>query len=179
MRNFGLFLAVALAAALPAAALELSLCVDPRSGFDRMTADVFEQELTRIVAESGKTLRTLPCRQAGAPAPPAAGAAAILPLRLKVEDRPHAAHPGDALGSARRNGAGEILPEFAVYVAPVARLVGTRLPGVLGRSLARVAAHELGHYLGQRERHDREGLMSEFFTGPQLLAAKPAHFRLR
>jgi len=44
---------------------------------------------------------------------------------------------------------------------------------LLGVAMARVAAHELGHYLRQDDRHDPDdgGLMSASLTGPKLIAA--------
>lgn len=168
MKDIGGFLTLMLAALSPASALDLRLCPDRLAGFDRFTEQAFVEELGRILTVSGKTLRVLPCES---PSPEA--------LRLRVKARPQAEQPADALGAARINQQGRILPECAVYVSPVAQLVGTRLPAVLGKSLARVAAHELGHYLHQREQHDHDGLMTESFTAPLLLAASPGHFRIR
>ena len=67
---------------------------------------------------------------------------------------------------------GRIAPELRVFMGPIARLVGTRLPYLLGVAMARVAAHELGHYLRQDDSHDRDGgIMSAGLTGPKLIAS--------
>ena len=72
-------------------------------------------------------------------------------------------YPG-ALGLARRS-SGEILPQIEVYLSPVLRaLEDARAPGIVGRALARAAAHELEHYRQQRSEHDPAGVLAERFN---------------
>ena len=72
-----------------------------------------------------------------------------------------------------------VFPELRVYTKPVLRLLGEQASAAqLGRALARVAAHEFGHYFLQRLDHDHEGLMKDSFQGPDLGAEDPASFRL-
>jgi hypothetical protein len=47
----------------------------------------------------------------------------------------------------------------------------------MGRAMARVAAHELGHYLLQNRSHS-DGVMTEVFTGARLMTADKQSFRI-
>ena len=74
-----------------------------------------------------------------------------------------------ALGLAWRRG-GRILPDLEAYVRPVVKAAGgVATAGVVGRALARVAAHELVHFLRQQSHHSESGLMRERFPTPALL----------
>ena len=84
-------------------------------------------------------------------------------IRLKITNSPPE-HLGHALGIAWKT-ADRILPYLEVYVLPVMRRLGhLRASGVVGRTLARVAAHEVVHYLGQRHDHDDAGILQTSFT---------------
>ena len=52
------------------------------------------------------------------------------------------------------------------------------LPGVLGRAMARVATHEVAHYLNQAGEHSGEGYMMERLGPAHLLAGDRRFFRL-
>jgi hypothetical protein len=75
--------------------------------------------------------------------------------------------PDDALGLAHTR-AGRIEPRLEVFVAPVMRLTGAADWEVVGRALARVAAHEAIHYIQQRADHDDHGLFSAHLTAEGL-----------
>ena len=75
--------------------------------------------------------------------------------------------PADALGLAYTRG-GRIEPRLEVFVEPVVRLTGAADWEVVGRALARVAAHEAIHYIQQRAGHDEHGLFSAHFTADGL-----------
>jgi hypothetical protein len=122
-----------------------------------MTKAELRRELGKIAARSGIEARFRACD----------GTAAV---RIHLLDEPPA-EEATALGAAPRRH-GQIGPDLRVFVAPIAQLVGTRLPYLLGLAMARVAAHELGHFLRQDEHHAHEpGLMTERLSGYQLIAA--------
>src|SRR5690606_6133484 len=77
--------------------------------------------------------------------------------------------PDDALGLAHRAD-GAILPRLEVFVDPVLRLTQTRDGATLGRALARVASHELLHYLRQTSEHQAHGLLRERLTPTDLVS---------
>jgi hypothetical protein len=82
------------------------------------------------------------------------------------------AHPPSrysrALGLAYRGKSG-VLPELRIYTQPVLRLLGDQVSAAqLGRALARVAAHEVGHYFLQQLHHDEEGVMRASFESKHL-----------
>ena len=88
--------------------------------------------------------------------------------------------PEDVLGLAVRRGEG-ISPNLEVFLDPVRAVTGSKSWDTLGRALARVAGHELLHYLLQRIDHDADGLFGarltpDYLTSdqvrPMLLAAR-------
>ena len=82
-----------------------------------------------------------------------------------------------ALGAARVQD-GRVLPEPVLFVNAIAEVIDTRLPGVLGRAMARAAAHEIAHYLYQDRAHSGRGLLAECLTAGHLPAADRRFFRL-
>jgi hypothetical protein len=85
----------------------------------------------------------------------------------------------NALGLARRDGR-RIFPELHIYQEAVRRLIGHRASvAQLGRALARVAAHELGHYLLQEAHHEEKGLMRASFEAAQLFSEDSAPFQAK
>ena len=65
---------------------------------------------------------------------------------------------------------GRIMPVLEVYVEPVVSLIGhVRSSRRIGRALARVAAHEVRHYIRQDPGHFHYGLMREGFYGHELV----------
>lgn len=149
-------------AGTPLFSQDLAVCLEDRTKLDSETLQVFGQELRAIARSSGITLRILEqpgqCRD----------------IRLTIRPFSHAEI--SALGAARVED-GRVLPEIEVYASSVAGLVGSRLPALLGRGLARVAAHEIGHYVLQTTTHSGE-LMSESYTRPRLMVNDHRSFRI-
>jgi hypothetical protein len=82
----------------------------------------------------------------------------------------------DVLGRVRKSD-GRILPELQVFVPAVLHLLGeSRSATLAGRALARVAAHELGHYLNQSADHQESGIMREYLTAAELAAPDRSRF---
>lgn len=141
----------------------LDLCVDNQARLDEMTMQAFRTELMAILTASERYGEFAPCR---------AGS-----VRITMRSKPPA-EEASALGAARRKD-GRILPELELYVDGVTQLVNVRLPGVIGRALARVATHEMAHYLYQEGgAHADAGLMMERLGAAHLLAANRRFFRL-
>jgi hypothetical protein len=153
-----LHLPLILAACNPLLGLDLAVCSDRPKPVDPMTQTEFQKELARIASRSGIEARFVPCSHA------------VGTVRLRLMEAAPAEEPS-ALGAAVRDRK-EIRPDLRIFVGPIARLVGTRLPYLLGMAMARVAAHELGHYLRQDDTHERDGgIMAAGLTGPKLIAA--------
>ncbi|MEZ5399044.1 MAG: hypothetical protein R2729_05195 [Bryobacteraceae bacterium] len=137
----------------------MPVCVENRARLDRWTVEVFEQELQSALRTSGFEIRYGACENA---------------VRVSIYAAAPEAADG-ALGAARREG-DRILPEISVYSGPVGRLIGTGLPALLGKALARVAVHEFGHYVAQTPHHGSEGAMAAYVTGPRLMAGRTRDF---
>jgi hypothetical protein len=152
-----------LSAISPAAERQsLYVCVGNATAVDKPLAQEWETELRRILETSGQELRVADCGP---------GVIQVYFLRF------HPAEPA-ALGAARTRRE-RVLPVIEVYTEPVAALIGTRLPGLLGRAMARVTAHELTHYVRQETEHAEAGGFSGQYTAGLLLAARPAYFGVR
>lgn len=95
-------------------------------------------------------------------------------LRVTLESRREGL-PADVLGAARRRG-GEILPPLAVFVDPVMEFTGANDWRVVGRALARIAAHEVRHYTAQRTTHAARGVMRPRFPSRELKSPDPRPF---
>lgn len=147
---------------MPLHAQELSVCVDAYTRLDGDTVRVFEEELQGIARKSGLSLRFLQ-NQSHCPE---------IRIRIQAQGQKEVS----ALGATRVLN-GRIQPELEIYVTPVATLIRSSLPVLLGRAMARVAAHEIGHYLLQESDHS-DGLMSESFTAAHLLVKDHRSFRI-
>lgn len=139
-------------------AKDLSICIDDRAKLDGSVREVFHEELRSLAP-----IRLESCSSAE--------------VRLTIEQRPAPEHDG-ALGAAKRSGS-RIEPELLVFVEPVSRLLYSRLPFYVGKALARVASHELAHYLKQQTRHEHDGVLTEHLTQGRLMAADSSSFRVR
>jgi hypothetical protein len=97
---------------------------------------------------------------------------------LRVRTAPPSTVPEDALGLARLKGP-RITAPLEVYVAPVMQLLDGHANcwAVVGRALARVAAHEVAHLLTQKGDHDQQGLLREGFSGSELAGESSEPFR--
>lgn len=140
------------------AAEPLHLCV--AAGIDTGVRASWEQELQRIAEASGVELRFTDC----------------IGQVIRVRFVQSSATEPTALGAAQVT-RGRVQPALEIYTAPVADMIGTTLPGPLGKALARVTAHELRHYLAQEQTHHRD--FAAVLNAGTLLAARPAHFRFR
>ena len=151
-----------LVVAIQLMALDLSICKGRPGVIDPMTETEFQRELARIAVRSGIEATFRPCSER-----------AVVKLHITESGSPE---EPSALGSAVRKG-GRIEPIITIFAGPIAQLVGTRLPYLHGVAMARIAAHELGHYLRQDSSHDRDGgIMSARLSGPKLIA--PHDFRI-
>lgn len=140
----------------------LDLCLENPARVDDLTVQSFRTELHRIVEASGRSAAFVPCGP---------GAVRIV-LRRDPPDQ-----ETSALAAIRQRD-GRLLPEIEVFVGPTSQLIGVRLCGVLGRALARVTSHELGHYLNRSARHAAHGAMMERLSAAHLMAADRAFFLL-
>lgn len=154
-------LGLALAIHSPLIGENLSVCTENPARVDRTTVQVFRNELKAILAVSDHGIEFESCREGA--------------IRITLRDNPPAGET--ALGAARRQGA-RVLPDLEIYVGGIARLVETRLPGMLGRAMARVATHEISHYLYQTQDHEGEGFMRERLGAAHLIAGSNSFFRL-
>jgi hypothetical protein len=85
----------------------------------------------------------------------------------------------DVLGRTPVSG-GHILPRAEVFAPSVIHLLGDlRSHTLLGRAIARVAAHEIGHHLSQQGDHQESGLMRSQLTAAQLVGADRVPLMLR
>lgn len=152
-----------LAAMLPQvwAAETLHLCIAGPGGLAPDIQAQWQSELERILSVSAYRLEVGSCQE------------------RSVEVRFLKANPMEpaALAAARVERR-KIQPRVEVYMSPLAEMIGTQLPGPLGRAMARVTAHELRHVMAQEHGHGK-GADRETYSAGLLLAAKPDFFRLR
>ena len=145
-----------LVSALALRADELRVCVEDRAGLSAPARAGLLRELNALLPEVELLLGSDACH---------AEASSDVLLSV-VDSRPGI--PADALGLAFRASSGAILPRLEIFVDPVARLTGAGDWQVLGRALARVAAHELLHYSRQTGDHDAHGLLQSRLTPSEL-----------
>jgi hypothetical protein len=153
---------IALAAANQSMASGLDLCLENRARLDDDTVRAFRTELERIVAASDRPAAFVPC-----------GSGTIT---ITFRNDPPGEEP-TALGSIRQVD-GRLIQQIELYVQPTAAVIGTRLPAVLGRALARVGTHELGHWLSQASGHAQSGIMMESLSAAHLMVPDRGRFRL-
>ena len=87
-------------------------------------------------------------------------------LTLSIERR-RDGMPPSVLGAALSRG-DVILPKLAVFADPVMSYTQAAGWNVVGRALARVAAHEVRHFLDQTDGHRPHGLMQAAFHPTEL-----------
>ena len=149
-------------AAIPLKGGSLELCLENPARVDADTLQAFRTELNRIMAASNRFAAHTACGPG------------VVTIVLRI-DPP--SEETSALGAIRVRG-GRMVPEIELFVQPTAQIVGTRLAGVLGRALARVATHELGHWMSQSSAHADCGVMIAGLSGAHLRAADRGFFRL-
>jgi hypothetical protein len=143
-------------------ARDLELCVENVARLDETTLRVVRSELSAILSASDLAASFADCRPGV--------------VTIALHRQPSAEEP-TALGRTLQRG-GRLLPEIDIFVSPVSQLLGTNLPGVVGRALARVATHELGHLLAQEAGHMERGVMMERLSAAHLMARDRSFFRL-
>jgi hypothetical protein len=140
----------------------LELCVENPARLDEFTLRAFQTELGNILDLSGRPATFTPCRPG----------VVTITLRRQPPDE-----ESSALGRTRHVN-GRLVPDIELFAAPTVQIVGTVLPGVLGRAMARVATHELGHWLSQGSGHSTRGFMMERLSAAHLMASDRGLFRL-
>jgi hypothetical protein len=150
------------AAGTPLFSQDLTVCLENQANLDADTIKVFGEELESIARLSGTSLRLLKH-------PSVCG-----DIRLSIQSL--AREEISALGAARVKD-GRILPEIEIYATSVSTLIRSTLPALVGRGMARVAAHEIGHYLLQTT-DPSKGLMTEYYAAAQLLVKDHPSFRI-
>jgi len=147
---------VILAALLPGAlsATSLRLCLEDRAGVSVAARAEFLVELIRLLPEA-KLSSDEDCADDES--------AVRIALAKNL-----AGHPADVLGAIRIQPDGRVAPPALVFVDAVAAY--SKAPGerALGRALARVAGHELMHYLQQAADHAEHGLMQDRLSAQDL-----------
>ncbi len=133
------------------------------AGFDTMRA-----ELSAVYAPAGLSPEWHPLESPALVGQPAAVVAVRFTGACRWDWRkPSAAVTGVLARTAQVDG--ELLPLITVDCARVAAFVQAPSPGLLGRALARVLAHELYHYLTQQTAHTHTVLFSESVGSSDLL----------
>lgn len=149
---------------LPAAwASDLTFCIQNPSALDRMTVESFRRELSSTLSQSQIRATFDDCGPSS--------------LRIALAGAPPVEERSALARTLVRNG--RVEPAVDLFVDAIAQLIDCRLPAVLGRAMARVALHEVGHYLNQGEEHDRAGLMMPYYSPAHLMAADSRMFRLK
>jgi len=136
------------------------VCLEDRVGLNAFAWRAFQLELRKLAPELAVT----------------SGRCERPAISLVISAHAPARYP-TALGLARRAGE-RVFPELHVYQEPVRKIVGQQASAVqLGRALARVAAHELGHYLLQQTHHEEKGVMRASFQTAQLASEDSTPFQ--
>ena len=132
------------------------ICLDDRVHVGKRVEAAFDQELRQLLSRPALRLVFGKCSETG--------------IRISIRSHAPAQYP-TALGLAFTAG-GRVLPALELYTANILRrLQGHAGSELFGRALAKVAFHEIQHYLRQERDHDGAGLFSESLTAGQLLAA--------
>lgn len=140
----------------------LTVCLQGRTDLDADTMKVFGDELKAIARTSGLTLHIVS----------KTGECKDIRLSIKALSKTEIG----ALGTTKVKNGG-LLPEVEIYVTSIATLIHSRLPFLVGRGMARVAANEIGRYLDQKNAPLRDSL-PEHTTAAHLLARDNRSFRI-
>jgi hypothetical protein len=146
----------------------LPVCVIDQTGLDPITLNAFEKEFRSLLPEGSVILHRAPCDAEWA----------ARSVRLTIRTEPPRQLP-KALGVAYLSATGTVLPILDVYLSRLfSYLNWPRTPYVVGRALARVAAHEFGHFHLQDAGHHQDGLMRSRFPYWLLADPDPTPFRM-
>jgi len=123
------------------------VCLSDRVGLNSHARASFDAEILEILKPVGVTFQVT-CTEGA--------------VRVVLSKVPPTRYAG-ALGLAYRQG-NRVFAGLHVYLQPVLQALGPQVSAaIIGRALARVAAHEVGHYVLQQVDHDHSGLMRERF----------------
>lgn len=136
-------------AAASTSAEPVRLCIDYAVKVPAPARAAFQQELRVLLQNQPFEIRRKSC---------AARTDVLLTVR---QSRPLI--PEDALGLAVRQGA-EISGALEIFLGPLLRTTRAGCWETVGRAMARVASHELIHYLEQTAHHDDDGLFAPRLT---------------
>lgn len=136
----------------------LRLCLEDQTDLPKVARIELEAELNALLDSTNLELVSGPCPSPGADS-----------VRIRLDARPDGM-PSDVLGAARLEGE-RVAPDLIVFPREIQRFTGANDCERWGRAIARVAAHEIAHYLRQSLRHEEQGLMREAFSPTQLSAA--------
>jgi hypothetical protein len=138
------------------------VCLDDQAALKKPALGSFYREFQSLVGPRGVELAESGCQ------PDA--------IRLSLYERGDG-READVLGAARVEGS-RIAPTLEIYLdRVVALLPESNCWNTVGRALARVAAHEVAHFLDQDQRHAESGLLRSRFTGMQLASDDSYPFR--
>jgi hypothetical protein len=138
------------------------VCLDDQAGLNAPTMGSFYREFQGLVGPRGVKIETEACRTDS--------------IRVSLQ-RSASGHPSDVLGGAFLTGE-RITPQLNVFYDRVVELIPeSACWNVVGRALARVAAHEVAHFIGQDPQHADAGLLRARFSGGQLAGEDSYPFR--
>ena len=147
------------------AGAEQRLIIVDHSGLEPAVQGAFQRELALLIGHRALRFHWAPDR----PAAPGE-------IRLSIQPGMFTERP-EALGVARLEN-GKVAPDLAVFPEAIAaRLANPESSTMLGRALARVASHEVIHYLDQSPGHHSTGLMREVFSSDELASDDSTPFR--
>jgi hypothetical protein len=138
------------------------VCLDDQAGLNTPALGSFYKEFQTLAGPRGVELAESGCE----------------PNAIRLSLYPTAqVQATDVLGAARVEQS-RIAPRLEIYLDRVVALMPeTRCWNVVGRALARVAAHEVAHFISQDQRHTEAGLLRAQFSGTQLASEDSYPFR--
>jgi hypothetical protein len=143
------------------------VCLDDDAGLNAPARAPFNKEFALLLASRGLKFDWSNCDETRG---------RIIQLTVKP-DAPQPLH--DVLGRAYTAG-NSVSPQLEVFLDPVMDLMkDVHCWSIIGRALARVAAHEVGHFADQRATHAERGIMKAGFTGSDLSSSDSSLFYWR
>lgn len=137
-------------------ARNLPVCIENPSGLFPETLKVFQAALERYESKLGVDLQFQACGEGV--------------VRLRIQPTIDPGQQADALGAIRVAG-GAMQPEIQIFRESIRKMLLSQLPAYEGAAMAIVAAHELAHFLSQREDHDHSGWFQSTLTPARLMLA--------
>jgi hypothetical protein len=138
------------------------VCFDDRVGLNAPAVGSFYREFQVLAGPRGLHITDSGCKPGS--------------IQLSLYRRSEG-HTPDVLGAAYQQGS-KVAPRLEIYLDPVLDLMpDSRCWNVAGRALARVAAHEVAHFIEQEQRHTEVGLLQARFSGAELASDDSYPFR--